>query len=163
MDKIQLKNLDKSLKYFLIFFLITMTIGIFTGVGYIYYTTNIASDSIAERYSGSNVEINDIPENFPKTLESMLLITHEHLNAFAIISLLIGMIFYFNSITSPKVKLFLMIEPFCSTIITFSSLWLLRYMHNNFAYLIILSSALMYICWISMITISMYELIFKKS
>ena len=51
-----LKDLEKSMKYFLVMFLITISAGIFTGLCYIYYTTNIAADSISERYSGSDVE-----------------------------------------------------------------------------------------------------------
>ena len=74
----------------------------------------------------------------------------------------IGVIFYFNSIINGKLKTFLMIEPFISTIITFLSLWLIRFINTSFAYLVILSSTLMYLCWFVMIGIAMYELILKK-
>jgi len=158
-----LKDLEKNIKYFLVAFLITITAGIFTGLSYIYYTTNIAADSISERYAGSVVEEDyEIPENFPKSIENMIQTTHEHVNSFAIISFMIGMIFYFNSIINGKLKAFLMIEPFLSTIITFLSLWLIRFINTSFAYLVILSSTLMYLCWFVMIGIAMYELILKK-
>ena len=158
-----LKDLEKNIKYFLVAFLITITAGIFTGLSYIYYTTNIAADSISERYAGSVVEEDyEIPENFPKSIENMIQTTHEHVNSFAIISFMIGMIFYFNSIINGKLKAFLMIEPFLSTIITFLSLWLIRFINTSFAYLVILSSTLMYFCWFVMIGIAMYELILKK-
>ena len=158
-----LKDLEKNIKHFLVAFLITITAGIFTGLSYIYYTTNIAADSISERYAGSVVEEDyEIPENFPKSIENMIQTTHEHVNSFAIISFMIGMIFYFNSIINGKLKAFLMIEPFLSTIITFLSLWLIRFINTSFAYLVILSSTLMYLCWFVMIGIAMYELILKK-
>ena len=158
-----LKDLEKNIKYFLVAFLITITAGIFTGLSYIYYTTNIAADSISERYAGSVVEEDyEIPENFPKSIENMIQTTHEHVNSFAIISFMIGMIFYFNSIINGKLKAFLMIEPFISTIITFLSLWLIRFINTSFAYLVILSSTLMYLCWFVMIGVAMYELILKK-
>ena len=107
-----LKDLEKNMKYLLVMFLITISAGIFTGLCYIYYTSNIAADSISERYSGSDVEEHEIPENFPKSLDNMIQVTHEHINSFAIISLVLGLIFYFNSIVSGKLKLFFMIEPF---------------------------------------------------
>ena len=75
----------------------------------------------------------------------MIQTTHEHVNSFAIISFMIGVIFYFNSIINGKLKTFLMIEPFISTIITFLSLWLIRFINTSFA-LNILSSTLMYLC-----------------
>ena len=158
-----LKDLEKNIKYFLVAFLITITAGIFTGLSYIYYTTNIAADSISERYAGSVVEEDyEIPENFPKSIENMIQTTHEHVNSFAIISFMIGMIFYFNSMINGKLKTFLMIEPFVSTIITFLSLWLIRFINTSFAYLVILSSTLMYLCWFVMIGVAMYELLLKK-
>ena len=157
-----LKDLEHSIKYFLVAFLITITAGICTGLGYIYYTTNIAADSISERYAGTVVEEHEIPENFPKSIQNMIQTTHEHINSFAFISFMIGIIFYFNSIITGKLKILIMIEPFISTIITFLSLWLIRFLNTNFAYLTILSTALMYLCWFIMIGIAMYELLLKK-
>ena len=151
------------MKYFLIMFLITISAGIFTGLCYIYYTSNIAAGSIAERYAGTVVDEYEIPENFPKSLENMIQTTHEHVNSFAIISLLIGLIFYFNTIISGNLKLFFMVEPFFSTMLTFLSLWLIRFSNISFAYLVIISSGLMYICWYVMILTSLYELIYKKN
>ena len=88
----------------------------------------------------------------------MILTTHAHVNSFALISLAIGFIFYFNSYISGKLKLFIMIEPFISTLITFSSLWLLRYIDEFFVYIVMISSFLMYLFWIVMIIVSLYEL-----
>ena len=156
-----LKDLEQNIKYFIVAFLITITAGIFTGLGYIYYTTNIAADSISERYAGTIVKDHEIPENFPKSIENMIQTTHEHVNSFAIISFLLGFIFYFNSIINGKLKSFLMLEPFFSTIITFLSLWLIRYINTSFAYLVIISSTLMYLCWFIMIGVSIFELLKK--
>tara|TARA_Y100000590_G_scaffold331461_1_gene376620 strand:- start:1913 stop:2404 length:492 start_codon:yes stop_codon:yes gene_type:complete len=156
-----LKDLEQNIKHFITMFLIAITCGILTGLSYIYYTTNIAADSITERYAGSDVEDYEIPENFPKSLENMIQTTHEHVNSFSIITFILGLIFYFNSIINGKWKAFIMIEPFLSTLITFLSLWMIRYIDTSFAYLVIASSGLMYICWFIMISISMYELLKK--
>ena len=158
MNNLKLKDLDQTAKIFLSFFLITMLIGIFTGLGYIYYTTDMNPGGTIEHYKGSKVLDNEIPEEFPKPLEGMILTTHAHVNSFALINLVIGMIFYFNSYIKGKLKLLLMIEPFVSTIITFTSLWFLRYMNDQFVYIVMISSFLMYLFWAIMILISLYEL-----
>ena len=162
MQSLKLKYLDSTAKTFLAFFLITIQIGILIGIGYIYYTTNLNPEGTIEHYNGSEIIENDIPEEFPKPLEGMILTTHAHVNSFAMISLIIGLIFYFNSIISNKFKLFLMIEPFISTFITFLSIWIMRYLNDSFVYLVMISSMLMYLCWSIMIIVSLYEIILKK-
>jgi len=162
MQSLKLKYLDSTAKTFLAFFLITIQLGILIGIGYIYYTTDLNPEGTIEHYNGSEIIENDIPEEFPKPLEGMILTTHAHVNSFAMISLIIGLIFYFNSIISNKFKLFLMIEPFISTIITFSSIWIMRYLNDSFVYLVMISSMLMYLCWSIMIIVSLYEIILKK-
>ena len=116
MDKITLSNLNTDLKYLLISFLITISIGIFTGLGYIYFTTNMQAPGTIDRYNGSECNEDEIPEDFPKPIENMILTTHNHVTSFAMISLLIGIIFYFSTIITSKEKIFLIIEPFVSTI-----------------------------------------------
>ena len=155
MNKIQLRNLDSTAKIFLIFFLTTMLVGIFTGLGYIYYTTDMNTHGTIEHYNGSVVKDGEIPEEFPKPLEGMILTTHAHVNSFALMSFAIGII-------SGKLKIFILIEPFISTIITFISLWLLRYVNDSFVYIVMISGILMYSFWIIMILISLYELCLKK-
>ena len=162
MNNYTFKDLDSTARIFLSFFLVTMLIGILTGLGYVYYTTNMNADGTIEHYRGSQVLDDEIPEEFPKPLEEMILSTHAHVNSFALISLVIGMIFYFNSLISGIIKLIFMIEPFLSTIITFSSLWLLRYTNQGFVYIVIISSFLMYLFWIVMIITCLYELWRKK-
>jgi len=162
MSNFKLKNLDSTAKTFLAFFLFNIQIGILIGIGYIYFTTNLNPQGTVEHYNGSEIVEDDIPEEFPKPLEGMILTTHAHVNSFAMISLIIGFIFYFNSIINNRLKLFLMVEPFISTIITFASIWVMRYLSDSFVYLVIISSTLMYLCWTVMVIISFYEILFKK-
>ena len=158
MNNYTFKNLDFTARTFLSFFLITMLIGILTGLGYVYYTTNMNPSGTVEHYNGSEVLDDEIPEEFPKPLEEMILSTHAHVNSFALISLIIGVIFYFNSLIPGTLKLILMIEPFISILITFLSLWGLRYINDQFVYVVIISSFLMYLFWIAMILTCLYEL-----
>ena len=162
-NSIKLKDLDKNTKYLLSLFLITMGIGIFTGLYFVYLTTDMTPTGTIEQYRGSEIENeSDIPDKFKKPIESMVMTTHDHVNMFAIISFLLGFIFYFNSMVSNKLKFFLLIEPYFSIIITFSSMWLMRFYHPSFVYLMMISAALMYSIWYIMILISLYDLLITK-
>ena len=155
---INLKDLSSEIKIALSGFLVIIAIGIFTGLLYINYTTEMSILGTLEEYKGSDVSNFDIPEKFPKEYESMLLITHQHIVSFAFISFILGLIFNFNSLINNRFKKFLIIEPYISIFITFSSMWLMRYFNNNFVYLLIISSTIMYICWYIMILVSLYDL-----
>ena len=158
-NSIKLKDLDKNTKYLLSLFLITMGIGIFTGLYFVYLTTDMTPSGTMEQYRGSVIMNDDeIPDKFEKPIESMVMTTHDHVNMFAIISFLLGFVFYFNSMVNNKLKFFLLIEPYFSILITFSSMWLMRFYHPFFVYIMMISASLMYSIWYIMIFISLYEL-----
>ena len=158
-----LKDLEQELKYLLSSFLILMTIGITIGLAYVYTTTSMSTVGVTEQFNGSKIgNPSDIPEKFPKPIENMILTTHDHILTFSIISLLIGLIFYLNSTITGITKTIIIIEPFISTIIMFSSLWIMKYFLASFVYLMILSSFLTYLCWYLMIAVSIYDLLIKK-
>jgi hypothetical protein len=90
------------------------------------------------------------------------LTTHTHIIAFALIFVLLGGLFYYNSIISATWKNVLMIEPLLATLVTFGSIWGIRFIHPAFSYLTILSGSLMYLSFYTMTTILLYDLIFKK-
>lgn len=168
MNNLYLKNLTKDIKFILISFLITLSAGILTGMIYVIKTTESKPTGIIEHYNGQNEFIDEdiskwdeIPQT-KKYLHDMLETTHTHVTSFAIISILIGAIFYLNSIINNKIKILLIIEPFISTLITFSSLWIMRYVNDSFAYLVMFSAMLLYPCWLIMIGVSLYELLFIK-
>ena len=161
--EIKLFQLDKALKTFLATFIVVLTIGVSIGVIYLKFTTKLTSSGTVERYNGSNENEFEIAESYPKPISEMLTTTHSHVIIFAIIFVAIGFIFYFNSIINGFWKQFLIIEPLVSTIITFSSIWGIRYIHKSFVYITIISAILMYVSFYIMSLIALYELIFKKN
>jgi len=161
--EIKLFQLDKALKTFLATFIVVLTIGVSIGVIYLKFTTKMTSSGTVERYNGSNENEFEIAESYPKPISEMLITTHSHVIIFAIIFVAIGFIFYFNSIINGFWKQFLIIEPLVSTIITFSSIWGIRYIHKSFVYITIISAILMYVSFYIMSLIALYELIFKKN
>jgi len=162
----KLFELDKALKNFLIAILFVLTTGLGTGLIYLNYTTKYSTKGATERFNGTNIEqgIDDfgIPDNYPKPISEMLITTHNHILGFSFIFFITGMIFYFNSIINGLWKSFLLIEPTISIVITFGSIWLMRFVHEDFVYLTILSSAILYLSFFIMAGCSAYELIFKK-
>ena len=163
--KIELYKIDKQLKRFLSTFLIVLTIGLTIGLLYLHSTTSMTTAGTVERYNGSNVDDNEfeIIESYPKPVSEMLLTTHSHIISFAFIFGLIGIVFYFSSIVEGFWKNFLLIEPLVSVLITFSSIWGIRYIHEGFVYVTIISSSLMYISFYAIVAISFYELNFKRA
>ena len=121
-----------------------------------------ASGSI-EQFNGSQVLEDEIPDKFPKPLENMILTTHDHILSFAMISFLIGAIFYFNSTITGNCKIILLIEPFLSSLLMFGSLWIMKYLNSSFVYLMIISAVATYLSWYIMMIVSVYELLIKKS
>ena len=161
-SNLELKNLPQDIKYLLSIFLLSMTLGISTGLAYIYITTNMNTSGITERFNGSEVIDNQIPENYPKPIENMILTTHNHLINFSFISIILAMIFYFNTIINGWIKTIIIVEPFIGTIIMFGSMWLMRYANPIFSYIVMIASIITYSLWFLMIFISLYDLNKKR-
>jgi len=159
---IRLTELENGLKKFLIYYLITITIGILVGLVFLGSTTNYSTGGTVEHITGSDKEDDfDIPESYPKAAEDLLLTTHNHIMGFSFLILSVGVLFYFNSTVTGFWKGLLMIEPLISSVVTFGSLWLIRFIHPGFIWLTVVSSVLMYLSLFVMIGTCIYELKFK--
>ena len=146
--KISLNKLDKTLRSFLTMYLIILTIGVSLGLYFVSHTTQMTPEGAVERFRGSAGNTNDefeIPESYPKPAGEMLTTTHNHVIGFSFIFFTTGLIFYFNTVIKGFWKKFFLTEPFVSILITFGSLWLMRYVHPSFIYLTIVSSLIMYL------------------
>ncbi|MFQ6677143.1 MAG: hypothetical protein ACE5D0_02380 [Fidelibacterota bacterium] len=162
MNNIKLNKLDESLRWFLISFIIVISLGVSLGLIYVNLTTHMSADQTYERIAGSQTDEYEIPEHFPKSLENLLLTTHTHVISFALIFVMMGGLFYFNSILSGGWKLFLMIEPLVAILTTFGSFWGIRYIHPAFSYLTIFSGVLMYLSFYIVAGICFVDLVLKK-
>ena len=160
MMETKLYQINSNLKLLIISYLIVLGVGVSTGLTYIYLTTTMTPSGTIEQYLGNN---DDWEPKLPKEFIDLISHAHTHISKFSIIFLSIGFIFLFNSIINGITKIFLIIEPFFSILITFGGFFILRYISSDFAYIIIISSILMYTCFYIMLFTSLYELIFKKS
>tara|TARA_Y100000996_G_scaffold249503_1_gene196221 strand:- start:294 stop:797 length:504 start_codon:yes stop_codon:yes gene_type:complete len=155
----KLPQLEKNLKHIILSYLIVLGIGMSVGLLYVSLTSEMNPSGMIERYLG-----NDDPwePKLEKSLIDLVSHVHDHITMFSIVFLSISIIFNQTSTISGFWKKFLMLEPFFSIVVTFLGFFILRYITPDFAYIIMLSSGVMYIAFYVMLFISIYELIFIK-
>ena len=163
LNNISLHQLPAKLKLLLLLTVVNLTVGVGIGLYYVANTTELTPAGTAEHFSGSEIDAEfNIPEKYPKPVSELLTTTHNHILSLTLIFLVIGGIFYFNSSISGRMKTFLIAEPFISILTTFGGIWLIRFVHPAFVYLVIPSGILMYICYFIMAGVLLYELGLKK-
>ena len=159
-----LNQLSSNVRYFLLAFIVCLTIGVTVGLVYVWKTTSMSPAGASEHYSGSAVSgYLDIPEKYPKSVESMLLTTHTHVISFAMIFLVLGGIFSLNSLIKGSLKTFVIIEPFITVLGTFGSIWGMRYLSSVYSYLSIIFGVMTYFTFYFMVGVVLYDLILKKN
>ena len=167
MDQIfstRLYEFPVKLKLLCFLTIFNLTIGVGVGLYYIGYTTQYSPSGTSEHFAGSKVSDDfDIPDKYPKPFSELLNTTHTHVISMTFIFLIIGGIFYFNSIITGVMKTILILEPFISIIITFGGIWLIRFIHPGFSYVVILSGILMYLDYFIMASTIFYEISIKSS
>lgn len=138
----QLIDLNPMHKLLIKCVLICMSIGIILGIIYVSQNTSFQPESIQNYYNGSDLD-DEFIEVRGKSLNELLLTTHNHIISFTFIFVIISFLLSLCSI-SEGLKKFLIIEPFVSIIITFSMMFFIKYIDRNFVYVMIVSSSLMY-------------------
>jgi len=162
-SKIKLYQLPRAIKLLLMLTVLNLTVGVGIGLYYVSNTTHLSPEGTAEQLRGSSVDNNfDIPEKFPKPTSELLTTTHNHIISMTFIFFIMGGIFYFNSIITGFWKSFFIAEPFFSIVATFGGIWLIRFIHPSFSYLVMVSGILMYLSFFIMAGTIIYELSHKK-
>ena len=161
--KIKLYQLPKGIKLLLLLTVLNLMVGVGVGLYYVANTTHLSPEGTSEQFRGSILEDEfDIPEKFPKPIAELLTTTHNHIISMTFIFFIMGGIFYFNSIIPGFWKTFFIAEPFFSILTTFGGIWLIRFVHPSFAYLVMVSGILMYLSFFIMAGVLLYELGLKK-
>jgi len=158
-----LREQNDQVKLLIVAFTICLVVGVSIGLVYIYTTESTSAAGTIEHYRGSDVTGDfDIPDKYPKTFEGMLLTTHTHVIAFAIIFLILGLFWAMNSIVVGWWKLFFLVEPFVSVLITFLSLWGIRYVSDSFSYISMVFGILTYASFYLMAWIILLDLLNRQ-
>jgi hypothetical protein len=122
---------------------IVQIVGYTTSLVLVWHTTRLVPAGVATRYRGANPEMTEGAMQFPKSLTEMLTITHTHLLSMAAIFVLTGLGVALCASVSERWKRFLVAEPFGALLVSFSAMWLMRYVSPGFSWLLEASSFLL--------------------
>lgn len=151
----------KEIKLLLSAFIIVLSIGFFTGLLFVNETSSVNPNGIEEQYLG-NEDVEDATEmKFKKTDKHMLNIVHSHILSMALIFFLLGLILSTTKLQY-KLKIFLMVEPLISVILTFGGIYLLWKGITWMKYVIMISGTLMTVSYTLSTLIILKQLVFSK-
>jgi len=123
---------------------ILQLVGYTTGLLYVRHTTGMTPPGVSEQYRGSDsTAVAEAAMKFPKSYAEMLNITHTHLLGMLVIFTLSGCALALCQRPSERWRRRLIVEPFIALLVSFSAMWLMRYVDARFSWLLTLSSGLM--------------------
>lgn len=137
-----LQDFSTPFKSFLFAFLVVLSIGYFTGLLFVIQTESTQPKGIVENYNGNEEDLEAEVLKFKKGEREMLTIIHTHVLSIGFIFLCLGLLVWGTDL-SLKWKYFLLIEPFCSIIITFGGIYFVWLGWTQVSYLVALSGSLM--------------------
>ena len=117
-------TLPKEIKLLIGVFIIVLSIGFYTGLLFVGETSSVNPSGIEEQYLGNEDDENAEVMRFKKSDQEMLSLVHSHILSMSIIFFLVGGLVSITNLNK-KLKLFLIVEPFVSVVLTFGGLYLL--------------------------------------
>jgi len=152
----------KELKLLIAAFVIVLSIGFFSGLLFVNETSSANPNGIEEQYLGNESDEAAEIMKFKKSDQEMLTLAHNHILSMSVIFFLVGLILSTTRLDK-KLKLFLMIEPFASVILTFGGIYLLWKGMIWMKYIVIFSGTLMALTFTASILIILFQLAQSKS
>lgn len=135
-------TLPKEIKLLIGAFIIVLSIGFYTGLLFVGETSSANPNGIEEQYLGNEEDENADIMRFKKSPQEMLTLVHNHILSMSIIFFLVGLLVSITKLNK-KLKLFLIVEPFVSVILTFGGLYFLWMGLLWMKYIVMLSGILM--------------------
>ncbi len=154
-------TLPKELKLLIGVFVIVLSIGFFTGLLFVSDTSSVNPNGIEEQYLGNETDEEAAVMKFKKSDKEMLSLVHNHVLSMSIIFFLLGVILSITQLQK-KLKLFLMIEPFLSIILTFGGIYLLWKGLIWMKYIVMISGTLMALTFAFSVGVILFQLIRNK-
>jgi len=154
-------TLPRDIKLVIGLFLIVLSIGFYTGLLFVSETTSANPLGIEQQYLGNENDEEAVIMKFKKSEKEILSIVHSHMLSMSIIFFLLGIILSLTRLNK-KVKLFLMIEPFFSVILTFGGIYFLWRGILWMKYVVMFSGMLMTVTYSLIILIILIQLCQKQ-
>ena len=154
-------TLPKELKLLIGAFIIVLSIGFYTGLLFVGETSSANPSGIEVQYLGNETDEDAMVMKFKKSEKEMLTLFHNHTLSMSIIFFLVGLLLCITNLKK-YLKLFLMIEPFVSVILTFGGIYLLWKGILWMKYIVMFSGTLMALTFTISIIIIISQLFAKK-
>lgn len=154
-------GLDSRLKGLIFLFVITLSIGFYTGINFVRFTSSASPTGIEENYLGNEDNEESDVMKFKKSKHEMLNILHTHFLSMSLIFFILGMLVYGTKLPA-RLKTFLLYEPLVSVILTFGGIYFLWKGVLWMSYLIMVSGFLMTISYTVSILAILYAVFSKR-
>ncbi|MCX7550230.1 hypothetical protein [Xanthomarina sp. F2636L] len=151
----------KEIKLLISAFIIVLSVGFYSGILFVGETSTAKPNGIEEQYLGNEFNEDATVMKFKKSEQEMLTLVHNHILSMSIIFFLVGLILSTTKLNK-KLKLFLIIEPFLSVILTFGGLYFLWSGLLWMKYIVMISGFFMVVCFTLSILIILKQLLILK-
>lgn len=135
-------TLPKEIKILIGAFIIVLSLGFYSGLLFVGETSSANPNGIEEHYLGNENDEEAKVMRFKKSEKEMLTLVHNHILSMSIIFFLVGLLVSITKLNK-RFKLFLIVEPFVSVILTFGGLYLLWMDILWMKYIVMISGILM--------------------
>ena len=149
-------SLPQELKLLIGAFIIILSIGFYSGLMFVNESSSASTDGIEQQYLGNENDENAAVMKFKKSDREMLGLIHNHVLSMSIIFFLLGLLLSITQLHK-NFKLFLMIEPFISIVLTFGGIYLLWKGVLWMKYVVMCSGMLMTLTFITSTVIIFYQ------
>lgn len=117
-----ISQFPKEIKLLIAAFIVTLSIGFYSGIRFVNDTSNSNPQGIEERYLGNENDENATVMKFKKSRGEVMTMVHNHILSLSVIFFLLSALLATTGINR-KLKSFLMVEPFVSIICTFGGIY----------------------------------------
>lgn len=155
-------SFPKEIKLLIAAFLVVLSIGFFSGLLFVGETSSANPNGIEEQYLGNEQDEDAAVMKFKKSEKEMLTLVHNHILSMSLIFFLVGLILSTTQLNK-KLKMFLIVEPFLSVILTFGGLYLLWLEIHWMKYIVMLSGILMTMTYTASTVFILKQLLVSKS
>jgi len=125
-------------------------------------TETTRPDGIEENYLGNEEDVEADVMKFEKGEREMLTIIHTHILSMSFIFFLLGGIMLFTKLPT-SFKMFLIIEPFFSILLTFGGIYFMWSGLIWMKYIVMISGIFMTLTFTTSVLIVLYQLLIKKN
>ena len=143
-------------------FLVVLSVGFFTGIRFVGETDSTTPEGLIEHYNGNEQDEDVMLMKFKKSAQEMLTIVHTHILSMSMLFFLTGFLLAQTPINE-RLKLFLIIEPFASILLTFGGLYLIWFGVDWFRYVVIFSGIAMTLAYSAAVIIILKHLRLVKN